>query len=46
MAVVKMKNHTAVMHQGVYILEVLFPREVRMVPPIEIICVAIWGIGW
>ena len=22
-----------------------FPGEVRMVPPIRIICVAIWGIG-
>ena len=23
-----------------------FPGEVGMVPPIRIVCVAVWGIGW
>ena len=44
--VVEMKNHTAVVHQGYICWRLWFPREVRMVPLIGIICVVVWGIGW
>ena len=46
MAVVEMRNQTVVLHQGHISRGIWLPREIRVVPPIGIICIAIWGIGW
>ena len=45
MAVVEMRNQTVVWNQGHISRGVWLPREIRVVPPIGIICIAIWGIG-
>ena len=41
-----MRNHTVVVQQGVHMVEALVSGEVGMVPPIRIVCVVVWGIGW
>ena len=45
MAVVEMRNQTVVWHQEAHKQGVRLPREIRVVPPIGIICITIWGIG-
>ena len=25
---------------------VCLPREIRVVPPIRVVCITVWGIGW
>ena len=45
MAVFEMRNHTAAMQQGVYMMEALFPGNVRMVPLIRIVCVDVWALA-
>ena len=45
-AVVEMRNQLVGWHQGAYKQGDLAPREIKVVPLIGIICIAIWGIGW
>ena len=45
-AVVEMRNILLLCTRGYICWRLWFPRDVRMVSPIGIICVAVWGIGW
>ena len=44
MVVVEMRNQTVVWHRRYISRGVRLPREIRVVPPIGITCITIWGI--
>ena len=45
MVVVEMRSHMVFEQQGAHMVEAWLPGEVRMVPPVRVIGVSIWGIG-
>ena len=46
MAVVGMRIHTAAVQQWHIWWRFWLPGEVRMVPPVRIVCIVVWGSGW
>ena len=43
MVVVEMRNQTVVWHQEAHKKGIRLPREIRVILPIGIICITIWG---
>ena len=46
MGVVETRNQTVIWYQGAYKQGIWLTREIRLVPPIRIMCIVIWDIGW